>query len=129
MSAFDQPAISSGSAIWPPPCARQQVEVLEDHADGTLRQPQLATGQRRDIAALDLDATGGRLFEAVDEADEARLAGARAADDAGDRAARNREIDVLQRPHARLAAIGRIRLLHSLEPHHRVCLGRNTVGR
>ncbi|MGX1104802.1 hypothetical protein AB7M47_003185 [Bradyrhizobium elkanii] len=97
---------------------RQQVEVLEDHADRALRQAELAAGKRRDLAVIDDDAAARRLLKPVDEADEARFAGAGAADHAGDRAARDREVDRLQGVHARLVAIGRIDLRDRLEADH-----------
>jgi len=82
--------------------------VLEDHADRALRQPQVAARERRDISVIDDDAARGRPLQAVDEPDQARFAGAGATDDAGDRTARDCEIDVLQGIDAGLAAIGRI---------------------
>jgi hypothetical protein len=98
----------------------QQVEVLEDHADRALRQPQVSARERRDISVIDDDAARGRPLQAVNEPDQARFAGAGAADDAGDRTARDCEVDVLQGIDAGLAAIGRIGFRDAFEADHRV---------
>lgn len=97
---------------------RQQVEMLKDHADRTLRQPQLPARERGNITAIDHHAAGGWLFQAIDQPDQTRLPCARSADHASDRSTRNSEIDLLQRLHTRLVAIGRIGLRNALEADH-----------
>src|SRR4029077_4539671 len=59
-----------------------------------------------------------RPLQPVDQPDEARLSRTRAADDAGDGPARDCKIDLMERPHARLVAIGWIGLGNGLEPDH-----------
>ncbi len=76
---------------------RQQVEMLEDHADLAPRLAQLRGGQRGEIATVDDDVAFGRAREQVDGAHERTLARAAAADDAEHLARRNRQIDVVQR--------------------------------
>jgi hypothetical protein len=76
---------------------RQQIEVLEDHADLAARLAQLARGHRRQIAAADQDITFSRPRQQVDRAHQCTFAGAAAADDAEYFARRNGQIDVVQR--------------------------------
>ena len=81
--------------------------MLEDHADRAARVAQSRLGQGRDVGAVDDDPAGAGLLQAVDEADQGRLAGAGAADHAEDRALRHGEIDVLQRRHGLAVAAGK----------------------
>ena len=59
------------------------------------------------------------LLQAVDEADQRRLAGARAADHADDRARRHLEVDTVERRHRRAPAAGGKNLRDRLEAHER----------
>jgi hypothetical protein len=78
---------------------RQQVEMLEDHADGAARLAQRLLIQRSDVEAVDGDLAVGRLFKPVDEADERRLAGAALADHADNGAFGHDEVDIVDRLH------------------------------
>ena len=81
-------------------------DLLGHHADG-------GAGVARalvDVAAPDGHRPGGLAGQAREDVDEGRLAGAVGAQQAEDRAARDRQVDALQRPHGRRAARGRIGL-------------------
>ena len=58
--------------------------MLEDHADAPAQRLQLALAEPGDVAAFDADFSGIRLLQPVEAADQRRLAGAAAADDAED---------------------------------------------
>ncbi len=60
----------------------QQIEVLEDHPHALAKAPQAFGIQRGDIFAVDQDATAGRFFQPVDQAQQGALAGAGVADQA-----------------------------------------------
>ncbi len=85
---------------------RPEVELLEDHADVAAHRADGAGGQAHALArraegvaeglAVDLDQAAGRLLEEGDAAEQRRLARARRADDAGDLAARRREVDAVE---------------------------------
>ena len=81
--------------------------MLEDHADGAAGVAKGRLGKGRDVGAVDDHLAGGGLFQAVDQADQGRLAGARAADHAQDRALGHGEIDILQRRHGLAVAAGK----------------------
>jgi hypothetical protein len=74
-----------------------EVELLEHHGAGRAPAEKFAALQRRDLAAVELDAALARLGEAVDHAQERRLAGARAADDADHLPVGNGERDAVDR--------------------------------
>ena len=84
---------------------REQVEILEDHADvGALLRGVAGRNLVEDAVALavadqlavDVQAAGVDLLEVIDAAQQRRLARTRGADEAGDRAARDLEIDALE---------------------------------
>ncbi len=71
----------------------EEANVLERAADAPLgdRVRRLA----RHVLAAELDLPGGRLVDAGEHVEERRLAGAVRADQAGDRAFGDREVDVV----------------------------------
>jgi hypothetical protein len=71
---------------------RVQRVALEHH-----RQVALGRGQARDVAAVEMDAAGGERLEARDQPQQRRLAAARRADEHGELAARDRQVDALDR--------------------------------
>jgi len=75
----------------------QQVEVLEDHADALAETPQAVGVQRGDIFTVDQNAPAGRLFQAIDQAQQRALAGAGMADQAEYLAGFDQQIDRPQR--------------------------------
>ena len=107
---------------------REQVEMLEDHADRTPRVAKRGLGQGGDFGAVDDNPAGARLFKPVDQADQGRLAGARTPDHAKHRALADGQIDGLERRHGRLAAaredLGDARKAHHGRRGHEA-LGRN----
>ena len=94
---------------------RQQVEMLEHHADRAPHAPPLALAGRGDVDIVDDDAPGARPLEPIDQADQRRFAGAGPTDDPENRPARHRKVDAAQRRHGRLAGTGRERLLDPVE--------------
>ncbi len=76
---------------------RQQVEVLEDHADLAACLAQRTGRQQHQVAPADDDIAFVRPREQVDGAHERALAGAASADDAEHLALRDRQVDVAQR--------------------------------
>ncbi|MNI34352.1 hypothetical protein D3C73_883410 [compost metagenome] len=94
----------------------QQVEVLEDHADASPRRAQLGGFEGGDFLAVDEDlARVGRL-QPVDGADQGRFAGSRAAHYAEHFAARDVQVDSIQR--RALARRAAIAPGHPLKPDH-----------
>ncbi|MNI35202.1 hypothetical protein D3C73_892160 [compost metagenome] len=91
--------------VLPNGLGRHQVEVLEDHADAPTQRHQAVFVELADVHLIDQHATRSRLFEAVDGADQRRLAGAAAADDAEHFAALDRQVDAVQRGHRSLLAV------------------------
>ena len=75
--------------------APDQIELLEYHGSVTSPGPQRRAAQGGDVALLAQDTAFGRVGEAVEHAQQRRLAGARAADHADHLAARNRQGDVV----------------------------------
>ena len=71
--------------------------MLEDHADAAAQRLQFALAQRRDLAAVDLDGAAVGPFEPVEAADQRRLAGAAAADQAEHLAAPHAERHAVER--------------------------------
>jgi len=69
----------------------KQAIALEDHVGRPLLGP-----ERRDVAAIDLDASGAGLDEAADHAQQRGLAAARGAEDGEEIAAPDLEVE---RPH------------------------------
>ena len=94
---------------------RQQVEVLEDHADAAAQRHQLGLGQGADIGAVHQHPALGGLLQPVDGAQQAGLARAAAPDDAEDAARRDGQADVLQRMHR--ACGGVVGLADALKGH------------
>ena len=93
--------------VLPNGLGRHQVEVLEDHADAPAQRHQALFIELADVHLIDQHTPRRRLFEAVDGADQRRLAGAAAADDAEHFTALDRQVDALQGGHrALLAFIG-----------------------
>ena len=71
--------------------------MLEDHADAPAQRLQLALAKPADLAAFDEDFAGIRPLQPVEAADQRRLAGAAAADDAEDFALAHAQRDAVQR--------------------------------
>lgn len=82
--------------VLPHRLGREQVEVLEDHADAPAQRHQRTRAERADIDAIDEHAPAARPLQPVDGAQQARFAGAAAPDDAEDAACRDGEVDALQ---------------------------------
>ncbi|MCY1228880.1 hypothetical protein D9M72_412240 [compost metagenome] len=95
---------------------RQQVEVLEDHADLAACQAQRARVQRCQFLARDDHAAARGPVQQVDGAYQGALAGAAAADNAEDFARRYRQADVPQCMH--VARRAREALRQSLQFDH-----------
>ncbi|KAG0924606.1 hypothetical protein G6F32_013848 [Rhizopus arrhizus] len=76
---------------------RQQVEVLEDHADAPAQRAQAVRVQCGDVLATDQQAAAAGFFQAVDHADQGRLARAGMADDAEDLTGLDGQVQRLQR--------------------------------
>ena len=100
--------------------------MLEDHAEATPHGAQLVPDERRDVGAVEVDDAGGRVLEAGEAPDERRLAGAGAADDAVDRAARDRQGDVVERDHR---SAGSAELLAQARELEQGCLGHEEHNR
>ncbi len=79
--------------------AADQVELLEDHGAGLAPVAQRRALQAGDVLALAEDATGRWVLQAVDHAQQRRLAGARAADHADEGAAVDLEGHIVHRRH------------------------------
>src|SRR5690606_32171452 len=75
----------------------EQVDVLEDHPDLQPLAAQRALAQPAEGDAVDRHRAGGGLLQGGEAADERRLPGARLTDDPVDRAARDMEVDPVQR--------------------------------
>nr|EIF88755.1 putative hydrolase [Streptomyces tsukubensis NRRL18488] len=81
---------------------RQQVEVLEDHADPAAGRAQFPTGARAlpgeggELDAVHGDGAGGGALQQVDAADQGGLAGAALPDDAVHLAFPDMEVDAVQ---------------------------------
>ena len=86
----------------------EQHGVLRDDAD---RRAQAGLRDLGDVLAVDGDAPRGRVVEAIEQAADGRLAGARRADDGAAGARRDVEVDALQDLPLRLVAEA-----HVLEP-------------
>ena len=74
---------------------REQVELLEDHADPGAQLVDVGVGVG-DLLALDEDLAAGGDLEQVDAAQQRGLAGARRADDAHDLPVADVEVDALE---------------------------------
>ena len=72
---------------------RQQIEVLEYHADSFTGLTQLGVVQGGHLFVVDDDAAGGRPLKQVDTADQRRFAGAAEPDDSVDFATGNLKVD------------------------------------
>ncbi|MNN31009.1 hypothetical protein D3C81_1446770 [compost metagenome] len=79
--------------------------MLEDHADAPTQRHQSVFVELADVHLIDQHPTAARLFQAIDGADQRRLAGAAAADDAEHFAALDRQVDAVQRGHRALLAV------------------------
>ncbi len=84
---------------------RHQVEVLEDHADAPAQGHQAVFVEVADVHLVDQHPAAAGLLQAVDGADQRRLAGAAAADDAEHLAALDRQVDIVQGLHRTLLAL------------------------
>lgn len=82
--------------VLPNGLGRHQVEVLEDHADPSAQGHQAVFIELADVDLIDQHPPRRRLLQAIDRADQRRLARAAAADDAEYLAALDRQIDALQ---------------------------------
>jgi len=94
----------------------QQIEVLEDHPDLLAETAQTVGIQGGDVFAVDIDAPAGRLFQAVDEAQQSTFASAGMADDAKHFAAGDIQVGGLQG--GDVAAIDAIRLMDVVKVDH-----------
>ncbi len=79
----------------------EQDRVLGDDADRGAEAP---LGYAGDVLAIDANAPGGRVVEAVEEPGDGRLAGAGRTDDRAARPRRDVEIETLQNLAARVVA-------------------------
>lgn len=79
--------------------------MLEDHADAPTQRHQTVLIELADVDLIDQHPARARLFETVDGADQRRLAGAAAADDAEHFTALDRQVDAVQRRHRALLAV------------------------
>lgn len=70
--------------------------MLEDHADAPAQGDQTVFVELADVDLIDQHPPRGRLFQTIDRADQRRLAGAAATDDAEHLAVLDRQIDALQ---------------------------------
>lgn len=100
----------------------EQVEVLEDHPDALAKTPQAGGIEGGNVFAVDQDAPAGRLFQAVDQAQQGALAGTGMADQAKHFTTFDTQVGALQG--ADLATIDGVRLVDVMEFDH----GRNLVG-
>lgn len=106
----------------------QQVEVLEDHADGAAKAAQRRLVEPADIDAVNQHLAARRLFEPVDQSDQRRLASAGAADDAGDRTTVDGQRDLVERSEG-AAGAGRGEMLgNAVEDDGRVSRWRGVLG-
>ena len=110
----------------------EQVEVLKDHPDRTPRLQKLLLRQRREVAAVQQDLSGGRLLQKVDAAHQRGLARAGQADDAEDLAVVDIQADILQRGDGvgRAGVVGFAQMLqfdHETFPFHKKRLEANTL--
>ncbi len=104
---FERPFAPGGARRPPEPqrqghigrrvAVRQEVEVLEDHRGLGPRGSQLTSAQLGQLDAVDLDRARVGPGEEVDGAQERRLAGAGASEDAEDLAGGDVEVDRVQR--------------------------------
>src|SRR3546814_20159927 len=102
-------------------------DLLEDHADLAAQIAKAGLGEFAGLDAIDDDAAGRGLLEAVDEADQGRFAGPGAADNAGNAALCNRQVDAVERGEVGLPARPAEALDDRLERDHRI--GRSRNGR
>ncbi|MNX85397.1 hypothetical protein D3C86_1172330 [compost metagenome] len=73
--------------------------MLEDHADASTQRDQAVLVELANVHLIDQHPTRGRLFEAVDGADQRGFTGAAAPDDAKHFTALDRQVDALQGGH------------------------------
>lgn len=93
--------------VLPNRLGRHQIEVLEDHPDPPPQRHQAVFIELADVHLIDQHPPGARLFEAIDGANQRRLAGAAAADDAEHFATLDRQINAMQcRYRALLTLVG-----------------------
>ena len=71
---------------------RKEIELLENHADGTARRAQLRPAERAHHASVHPHLARARLLEQVDQAHQRRFARAREAEQADDLTGLDREI-------------------------------------
>ncbi|MNZ94428.1 hypothetical protein D3C78_1135340 [compost metagenome] len=90
--------------VLPDGLRRQQVEVLEDHADPPAQGDQLVLVEDADVHTVDAHPAAARLLQTVEGTDQRRLAGAAASDDPEDLATADAQVDVVERVHHALAA-------------------------
>lgn len=74
---------------------REEVEVLENHADIFAFCPKLGFAHFAQVFVVDDDFAAGRFFQHIDAADEGRFAGTALADDAEDLAVFDGQVDAL----------------------------------
>ncbi|MGZ2373803.1 hypothetical protein ACVI3U_001706 [Sinorhizobium medicae] len=93
----------------------KQVEMLEYHAHGAAEIAQARFVQLAHIDAVNEHLAARRLFEAVDEPDQGRFAGAGTTYDACDRTTSHRQADIVERSEGRVSAGGGKTLGYSIE--------------
>ena len=86
---------------------------LEDHAHAPARAAQFAAAERRDLDVIEHDRAGGRLYQAVDAADDGRFAGARRTDQRHHLAVGYVEVEALE-----CQVAGPVTLRQPLDPKH-----------
>ncbi len=74
-----------------------EAEVLEDHADRPAEKRDLAARDQGDVAPVDQDLAGARHVLAEDQLEQRRLAGPARAGDETELAARDLEVDAVER--------------------------------
>ena len=93
----------------------EQVEMLEYHPDLAPDGAQAGVRGRADIMAVDDDLARGGAFQPVHHAQQRRFACAGTADNAGDRALRHVQPDILQCHHIAARGLLRIAACHVLK--------------
>ncbi len=102
--------------------AAGEIELLEDHGAAGAPGAQRPAAQRRDVGVAEQDAARGRIAEAIDHAQEGRLAGAGPADHADHLARRHDQRNAV---HGVLAAEA---LGHAFQSQHPASGPHRTLG-
>lgn len=86
--------------------------MLEDHADAPTQRHQAVFVEVTDVHLIDQHPSAARLFEAVDSANQRRLAGTAAANDAEHFTALDRQVDALQSMHGAVVGLAQVDKTH-----------------